>query len=859
LLTDASGRLWVGTDKEIAVWKPEAEARSQSAIGHRQSTMDQRLVTSAATGFKNMTPTNGEPELAVTGMVATGEGIWVTANGRTRRCRDGQWVAEAPNWRPEPSLSTAGYYGDREGGIWGHFGTGLLHVRPDGEVHRITTEHGLANDRVACWFQDREGNIWAGLNRGGLVRVRPRHFQVLGVAEGLTDQVAMSVCEDTEGAIWIGTYGGGLNRWRDGVFTYFNLGPSDTPGIVVAVCPDEKGRVWIGTAGNGVWVHEQGEFKRRFSSEPLEDRAYAIFVDRSGGKWMGNRRGLFLWKNGKLRQYGTADGVPSTDVRAFAEDAAGAIWIGATDGPLYRFADGKFDRFRPPDALGRQPVYSLLADDDGTVWVGTFRGGLLRFKDGRFTRYTTREGLPNNVICHILDDGRGQLWMSSHQGIFRVTKTALHAFARGESQSVPCVAYGKFDGLPTLECTGNYQPAGWRGRDGRLWFATVKGVVSVQPEEVTVNPLPPPVVIEEVLVDGKSQITNRQSQILEIGPGRHHVEFHFTGLSFSAPDKVQFQYKLEGLDRDWLNAGGARAASYSYVPAGDYRFRVRACNNDGVWNEAGASLAFVVLPYFWQTWWFVALAALTAFGTVGGAIRFVEKRKLQRRLERLERERAIERERARIAQDIHDDLGASLTRITLLSESARDAGHGGEATTPEIDQIYSTARELTRAMDEIVWAVNPQHDTLDSLATYLGKFAQDFLRAAGVRCRLDMPVQLTALPLTSETRHNLFLAFKEALHNAVKHAAASEVRVQLSMDSSHFTLSVEDNGKGFTVNETSRAANGTAGLTGRLETGHGLRNMRQRLEEIGGRCEVETRRETGSRVRFIVPLPRPKA
>jgi two-component sensor histidine kinase len=488
LLTDASGRLWAGTDTEIAVWMPEAEARSQSAVGHRPSTSDQSLVTSAATGFKNMTPTNGEPELAVTGMVATGDGIWVTANGRTRRCRDGQWVAEAPNWKPEPSLSTAGYYGDREGGIWGHFGTGLLHVRPDGEVRRITTEHGLANDRVACWFQDREGNIWAGLNRGGLVRVRPRHFQVLGVAEGLTDQVAMSVCEDAEGAT---------------------------------------------------------------------------------------------------------------------------------------------------------------------------------------------------------------------------------------------------------------------------------------------------VVIEEVLVDGKSEITSRQSPILEIGPGRHHVEFHFTGLSFSAPDKVQFQYKLEGLDRDWLNAGGARAASYSYVPAGDYRFRVRACNNDGVWNETGASLAFVVPPYFWQTWWFLALAALTAFGTVGGAIRFVEKRKLQRRLERLERERAIERERARIAQDIHDDLGASLTRITLLSESAQDARHGGDAATPEIDQIYSTARELTRAMDEIVWAVNPQHDTLDSLATYLGKFAQDFLRVARVRCRLDMPVQLTALPLTSETRHNLFLAFKEALHNAVKHAAASEVRVQL--------------------------------------------------------------------------------
>jgi len=847
LLTDHADQLWVGTDREIAVWEQEKGENILAVAGR----------------FRNMTPTNGEPALAVTGIVGTGDGIWVTANGRTRRCRDRQWVAEAPDWKPEPSISAVGYYGDREGGMWAHFGTGLLHVRPNGEVRRITTEHGLANDRVACWFQDREGNIWAGLNRGGLVRVHPRYFEVLGVAEGLSDQVAMSVCEDAEGAIWIGTYGGGLNRWRDGSFTHFKLGLSGTPGIVVAVCPDPHGRVWIGTAGHGVWVHEQGEFKRYFSSEPMEDRAYAIFVDRTGGKWMGNRRGLFLWKNGELTQYGAADGVPSTDVRAFAEDAAGAIWIGSTDGAVYRFAGGKFDRFRAPDALGRQPVYSLLADEDGAVWIGTFRGGLLRFKHGQFTRYTMREGLPNNVICHILDDGQGQLWMSSHQGIFRTAKAALHAFARSEAQSVPCVAYGRFDGLPTLECTGNYQPAGWRGRDGRLWFATVKGVVSVQPGEVTMNPLPPPVVIEEVLVDGqvvkRTKETKRSSFnnafALRIGPGRHHVEFRFTGLSFSAPDKVQFQYKLEGLDRDWLDGGATRTASYSYVPAGDYRFRVRACNNDGVWNETGAALAFVVLPYFWQTWWFLAAVALAAFGTVGGAIRFVEKRKLQRRLERLERERAIERERTRIAQDIHDDLGASLTRITLLSESAKESGKGSGPATPEIDQIYSTARELTRAMDEIVWAVNPQHDTLDSLATYLGKFAQDFLRAAGVRCRLDMPLQLPPLPLTSEARHNLFLAFKEALHNAVKHAGASEVRVHLKMDPQEFTLSVEDNGKGLAVNGLLRVSDRSAGLASRLETGNGLKNMRQRLEEIGGRCLVESHPETGTRVRLAVPAP----
>jgi ligand-binding sensor domain-containing protein len=487
LLASSDGRLWVGTDKEIAVW--------ESTV-----TSPTRLLSPTAGGrFVTMTPTNGEPELEVFGLQATADGgLWVTANGQTRRCRDRQWLASAPGWdrRAEQQFSAAGYYGDREGGMWVHLGAGLVHIRPDGEIRRITTEHGLANDRVSCWFEDREGSIWVGLNRGGLVRLRPRDFQVLGVNEGLSDQVAMSVCEDGDGAIWIGTYGGGLNRWQNGAFTQFNLGSSETPGVVVSVCPDQKGRVWVGTAGNGLFTHDDGDFKRLVPSAPLDHRAFALYSDRQDRLWIGNRRGLFCWVGGKLRHYKAADGFRSGDVRAFTQDSSGAVWIGASDGTVYRFHDNRFTAYRPADTLANQPVWALHADDAGAIWIGTFRGGLLRLKDGRFTRFTQHEGLPSNVICHILDDRKGQFWISSQQGIFRVARAALEAAARAGHGSVPCITYGKFDGLPTVECSGNYSPAGWRSRDGRLWFATVKGVVSVQPDEVTINPLPPPVVIE---------------------------------------------------------------------------------------------------------------------------------------------------------------------------------------------------------------------------------------------------------------------------------------------------------------------------------------------------------------------------
>jgi signal transduction histidine kinase len=328
------------------------------------------------------------------------------------------------------------------------------------------------------------------------------------------------------------------------------------------------------------------------------------------------------------------------------------------------------------------------------------------------------------------------------------------------------------------------------------------------------------------------------------------LEFRYTGLSFTAPEKVRFRFRLAGVDRDWVEAGTQRAAVYQYLPPGEYVFQVTACNNDGVWNPAGARVAFVVEPFVWQTWWFRMAAAAVGAAGIAAGVAAVARARLRRKLERLERQQALERERARIAKDMHDELGASLTRITLLSQTARAELEDPQAVAEGLDRIYTTARELTRALDEIVWAVNPHHDTLDSLATYLGRFAQEFLAAARVRCRLDVPVHLPAWPLTAEVRHNLFLAFKEALHNAVKHSGASEVRVVLETDADGFVLRVEDDGCGFTLPTA-----GWAEAESSSARGNGLRNMHQRLRDIRGRCEIESMPGQGTRVRFRVPVP----
>jgi signal transduction histidine kinase len=497
----------------------------------------------------------------------------------------------------------------------------------------------------------------------------------------------------------------------------------------------------------------------------------------------------------------------------------------------------------------------LLAEPDGTLWVGTFGSGLCRLRGGRFATISAREGLPNNVICHIADDGRGNFWISSYGGIFRVSKDELNRCADGQLKTVNCLAYGKAEGLSTLECSGGLQASGCQTSDGRLWFPTIKGLAVVHPAGVNLNPIPPPVLIEEVTVDDQlvplpGPGGAASGPRLKIAPGKHRFEFRYTGLSLIAPEKVRFKYRLDGLESDWEDVGSRRVAYFSYLKPGDYTFRVMACNNDGVWNENGPALAFTVLPRFWQTWWFAVGAVLAGIGAVGGTVRNITRRRLHEKMERLERQRALENERARIAKDIHDDIGSNLARIMMLSQSNRAEGEDPQQIVARLGKVYLTTRELTRTMDEIVWAVSPHHDTLDSLVNYLGKFAQDFLNTAGIRCRLIVPIQLPAWPLSAEMRHSLFLAFKEALHNVVKHASATEVRVSLTLAESGFSAAIEDNGVGFNPAAAGPATAGKDPL--RIAGGNGLANIRKRLESIGGNCQVDSAPGKGTRIQFIV-------
>ncbi len=778
--------------------------------------------------------------------------LLVMAGGRMRKWKDGQWAEDlgpAPwGWNTVHTLIET-----RDGYLAAATASDGLHlIIPNQGILHFCRTNGFPDDWItASLCEDREGNLCVGTGNSGLAMLRPGNITAFSPPDHWQGHAVLSVTAGLDGALWIGTEGACLYRFADGNWTHFDQSAGLNHPFVWSVVLDALDRPWVGTWGGSVFEWNGSRFELVPELKDFGIPVPALLATTNMGLLLGTSAGLMRYEPGKVTWLVREPELALPDVRTVTEAPDGTLWFGMSGGGLGRLQQGVLRQFRRSDGLSSDFVQCLHLDGDETLWIGTFNG-LNRFKGGRFVAITKKQGLSDDTICDIEDDGRGYFWLSSHGGIMRVNQAELNRCADGQIKQLHCLTYGRSDGMPTLECSGGFQPASCRTKDGRLWFPTSKGLVAVDPGKVEANILIPPVAIERLLVD--DQVVNAgmaPETPLRIAPGRHRYEFQFTGLSFEAPENVRFRYRLEGVETKWVETQTPRKAFYSHLPPGDYRFRVLACNNDGVWNEQGATLAFTVLPAFWQTWWFrVAGGAMIALAG-GGIVWLDARRRMRRKLGQMERQQAVDRERIRIAKDIHDDLGANLTRITMLSESARSDLNNPLQVGGHLDQIHNTARELTRAMGEVVWAINPRHDTLDSVAAYLEEFGQNLLKTAGIRCKMDMPSEFPVQVITAEVRHNLFLAFKEALHNVIKHAGASEARISLMVEPAAFTLVVEDNGKGFVL-ETILA--GTPHGQPSHGTGNGLANMRQRLAEIGGRCEIESAPGKGTKVTFRVAL-----
>lgn len=739
---------------------------------------------------------------------------------------------------------------DKDGNlIIGALNAGVFWYDANGGYQHISTAEGLSHSGVLSVYLDRSENLWVGTDGGGLNRLKKKIFHA---AQGVRSEVVQSIAEDAAGGLWVAFNGHGLSYWLTNSVTDFDLGVNHNPWTVLV---DHQQQVWVGTRDEGLFIFETNYFKPVPMPGILRGQIFALLEDRGGRLWAGTQNGLGRWDGKNWKIFTRRDGLSENAVRAIAEDAAGNLWAGTESQGLNRFQAEKF--VPPPKDENTPPamdISSLCADRDGSLWVGTFGHGLAKWRNGQWTHYYKRDGLASSSISFVSDDGAGDLWVGSNLGLMRINKKSLNDFAAKTTDFISCRTYGKADGLPTRECSTGSQPAVCATSDGRLWFPTTKGLASVNPAGLKPNTQPPLVLIESVRVEGVEQRTNLLNsawqQAITIPPGFERLEIHYTGLNFSAPNAVRFRYRLEpeGRSTAWTDADDARVAYYnpSQLSPGRYHFHVVAANEDGVSSEAGGTLEVVVQPQFWETGWFLAAAIAVFLGVVVGVVRFISTQKLRREVQLLKQQEALEKERSRIARDLHDHLGANLTQVALLGELAEADRNSPEEVASHAQQISQTARETTHSLDEIVWAVNPANDTLEGLFNYACKYVQEYAGLAGLRYRVAAPVKLPAAAIPPEVRHNVFLTFKEAVNNVVKHAQASEVWVRLHLQPEGFILEIDDNGRGM-ENFDAVAA----------QSRNGLKNMRKRMADIHGEFSISPGTSGGTRVRLTVPLSKP--
>ncbi len=746
--------------------------------------------------------------------------VWLgTGGGKLYRFEDGHFIVPSFN-SSLPKALIWSIHEDRAGNFWIATYGGLVKISAQ-QVTVFTVANGLPSDRVVCVYEDREGSLWIGTTNHGFALVRHEAVRFISKTDGLSGINVYPILEDDAGVMWVGTWDGGLNRYKDGAFTSLLNQPGFTRELITALRQDRKGRVWVGLY-SGIGRVEEGVFTNLTKELGLDKQpVFVIYEDRSGTIWLGTRVGLYSIRGEEIKRYTTADGLTGDEIRDILEDQTGDLWI-ATYGGVTRFRDGRFESFSTQHGLPSNYVRTLFSDNHGTLWIGTYDGGLSRFRDGKFVNYTTADGLFSNGVFRILDDGLGNFWMSCNRGIFRVSKEQLEEFAAGKLRRVTSISFGKHEGLASTECNGGQQPAGTRARDGKLWFPTQGGIAVIDPAEITPNPNPPPVLIEEALVDRNSVALEPQVQI---GPGEENLEIRYTGLSFINAQNMAFRYRMEGLDNDWIEAGTRRSVQYAHLPPGRYTFSVIAANADGVWNNTGASLVIVVVPPFWRTWWFMGLVSLLLMGVAYTFYRY--------QVSRLSRAHAMQQafsqqlielqegERKRIAAGLHDSLGQHLLIIKnrALLGLQTPANEGEDHT--QLEEISNLSSQALDEVREIAYDLHPYQ--IDRLG--LTKAIQAMVRKVAAASEIEFSTDIDNIDgvFPSDSEINIYRIVQESINNVLKHSQARSANVSIKREPRSVEISVSDDGKGFP---------GNAATSGR--SGFGLIGISERARMLGG-------------------------
>ncbi len=814
LIEDADGRIWIGHAGGVVVFKPEPIASLAAAAPFAE-------IAPAKSRTVPALP-NGNPELPV----SDGEAVW---------------HSYAPTIRQSPTVSL---HQTGDGRVWiGTYGGGLIAAH-QGQLRHYTIAHGLSDNTIFTMADDLAGNHWIGTLSGGAMKIAKNGFTTYKEADGLGHTRVVNIFETPAGELTVIGSDWNISQFDGRGFKSVRANlPTEVTGVAShrnrLIIQDRAGEWWM-PSGQGLFRFPRVDrLELLAAARPIavytardglvNSNPNLLLADSRGDIWIAINAndGLMRWerKTDRIHRFTTAaDGTPHSFPTALAEDKSGAVWIGYRNGALARYRAGRFQPLTADDCVPAGTIQNLFVDSRGGLWIASDRSGAARIDDPDaqepfFTYCTTTQGLSGNTVWCFTEDLSGRIYIGTGRGVDRLDPDTGHIRH-----------YTTSDGLSSNEVR-----VAFRDRRGMLWFGSPAGLSRLAPEAESAAPSPQSLISQIQIAGVRQAISDLGAQRIELGeldPDQNNLGIEFFGLSFGAGEMLRYRFKLEGADQNWRSPTDQRRVDYANLSPGRYRFLVQTLNADEVVAESPATVTFTILPPLWKRWWFIALAG----SILAAALLAFERYRVLRLIE-------LERVRMRIATDLHDDIGAGLSRIAILSEVAHGRLSTGDLRGRDhMTTIAQGSRELLDSMSDIVWAINPQKEQLKDLVQRMRRFASDVLGGRNVAFHFRAPEAEADHKLGADIRREVFLIFKESVNNLARHSGASQAEIDLRVDRNWLTLQVRDDGRGFD------AAIGNGG------EGNGLASMRNRAGRLGGDLQIVSTPGQGTTINLRAPL-----
>lgn len=860
---DNTGRVWAGTDNGISILQNDSLITPEQFIPLQGKVVldiydDRENSIWIATGGEgvwktdsngslvNVTDYHGFRSVHASSITQTDDGIvWIGTNEgllsynyqnetlRSFRARDG-----LPDTRIRDV--EAGWDDD----LWIAARTGLIHFK-DGIFRLYDTTDGLPDNRIQSITATEDEQLWLGTENGASL-FNGSEFENFTTENGLPALIVYDILVDRENIVWMGTLGSGLNRYTGNAFHSHTVENGLTNNVVTGFEEDSNGNIWIATYGGGVLIYDGRDMTNFGESDGLADnKVYSIYEDSQNRMWIGTREGINIYENGILTRL-NSDLFPFQVIRKIIE-VDGDFWIGTYNDGLIHFDGEEYEQYNIQNGLLNNTVMDIKVDEDGTFWIATY-GGVAKFDGEMFVHYTIADGLPSNGVIHIYIDHNGDKWFSTFNGIAKLHEDEIIAIP-GSSQT-ETISYFIFQDdeqrywIGTNRGLYNFKPDQYFEADNRVeiiksfklynqnqglvtnelnaggsfvdsdqtvWLGTVEGLSHFYPGRITPNTTPPGIEFEEIMISGESVDDNLDTAFTH---DQNFLQITYTGLSLDAPGQILYEYRLRGLEDEWQYSRD-RSVQYTSLSPNDYEFQIRAYNSDGVMSEKTASFAFTVLPPFYLSWWFITLLLISILGLL---LFFFQYFKVAKQVD-------IERMRVQIASDLHDDVGSSLTELALQTDFLQ-ADEVNDEVRNTLKQLGEHSRKIVTSLDDIVWSIDSRNDTAGDLTDRMQDYANQVFHHKNVALNFNFDELDMNEKLPVDVKENIYLIFKEAINNVVKHSNANQVDVKFSFEGKTFELLVRDNGS---KNSSVR------------KSGQGLRNIKMRAQRIQADVNIENK------------------